>query len=423
MTLSGVYYLPFTLPLSPYGSRGFALHVADGSEIIARHIGGRHLTIFVGNRGQERYGACLRRLEQSRLADSYLPILDTSYVDGAGVRYRQESFVGRAPGTKSLVSFVHVTADARGSSTGAVVRFVASSRVLRVAGDRLISGAATVLVFSHGGRFDGSAVEYRVPPGRLVQVYAAWINQPGPVSGLTAGEHSYAVARKAVSRFWRAELARGATFVVPEARVVDAERALVVQELSMTWRYSVGNTYEELSFAEALDVAGVMAEYGYEDIAKAILRFTLRRLPERFSSRRAGERLVAGALYYRLSHDSGYVREQTPELASAVVRLGREIDRPGGSTGLLNREAALDRHRHQGLRPARPNRRLGRPAGHGQGMGADGSCRAWPPTADHSPRNSGQRSARPWPSQSSSSRTEPCSCRSRSSTASAHSSD
>ena len=106
----------------------------------------------------------------------------------------------------------------------------------------------------------------------------------------------------------------------------------------MTWRYSVGNTYEELSFAEALDVAEVMASYGYEDIAKAILRFTLRRLPERFSSRRAGERLVAGALYYRLSHDTGYVREETPELASAVVRLGREIDRPGG-TGLLNREA------------------------------------------------------------------------------------
>ena len=162
MTLSGVYYLPFTLPFSPYGSRGFALHVADGSEIIARHIGGRHLTIFVGSGGRERYGACLRRLGQSRLADSYLPILDTSYVDGGGVRYRQESFVGRPAGTKSLVSFAHVTADARGSSIGAVVRFVASSRGLRVAGDRLISGAATALVFSHGGIFDGSAVGYRV---------------------------------------------------------------------------------------------------------------------------------------------------------------------------------------------------------------------------------------------------------------------
>ena len=107
----------------------------------------------------------------------------------------------------------------------------------------------------------------------------------------------------------------------------------------MTWRYSVGNPYEELSFAEALDAAGVMAEYGYGDIAKAILRFTLRRLPSRFSNFRAGERLAAGALYNRLFHDRPYVREETPELSGALARLGRQIERPGGS-GLLDREPA-----------------------------------------------------------------------------------
>ena len=62
---------------------------------------------------------------------------------------------------------------------------------------------------------------------------------------------------------------------------MDAERALVIQELEMTWRYSVGNAYEELSYAEALDVAQVMAEYGYRDVARQILRYTLRRLPAR----------------------------------------------------------------------------------------------------------------------------------------------
>ena len=107
----------------------------------------------------------------------------------------------------------------------------------------------------------------------------------------------------------------------------------------MTWRYSVGNPYEELSFAEALDEAGVMAEFGYGDIAKAILRFTLHRLPSRFSNFRAGERLEAGALYNRLFHDRPYVREETPELSGALTRLGRQIERPGGS-GLLDREPA-----------------------------------------------------------------------------------
>ena len=42
---SGVYYLPFTLPLSVGGARGFGLHVADGSEIIVRRVGGPSLTI------------------------------------------------------------------------------------------------------------------------------------------------------------------------------------------------------------------------------------------------------------------------------------------------------------------------------------------------------------------------------------------
>src|SRR5215831_1998439 len=31
LTASGVYYLPFTLPVSVGGPRGFGLHVADGS--------------------------------------------------------------------------------------------------------------------------------------------------------------------------------------------------------------------------------------------------------------------------------------------------------------------------------------------------------------------------------------------------------
>src|SRR5690242_7335093 len=39
LTASGVYYLPFTLPISVGGARGFGLHVADGSQIIVRRVG------------------------------------------------------------------------------------------------------------------------------------------------------------------------------------------------------------------------------------------------------------------------------------------------------------------------------------------------------------------------------------------------
>src|SRR5712691_6881326 len=68
LTRSGVYYLPFTLPLSVGGARGFGLHVADGSEIIVRRVGGPSLTMYVGPGGSERYGACLAHLQTPHLA-------------------------------------------------------------------------------------------------------------------------------------------------------------------------------------------------------------------------------------------------------------------------------------------------------------------------------------------------------------------
>src|SRR6266568_2714982 len=90
LTRSGVYYLPLTLPLSVGGDRGFGLHVADGSQIIVRRVGGPSLTMYVGPGGTERYGACLAQLQTPHLAGGYLPILEAAYTDRAGVRYLEE---------------------------------------------------------------------------------------------------------------------------------------------------------------------------------------------------------------------------------------------------------------------------------------------------------------------------------------------
>ena len=68
LTESGVYYVPFGQPLGARGAGSVALHVADGSQVIAERVGGRRLTIFVGAKGRERYGSCLARLGSARLA-------------------------------------------------------------------------------------------------------------------------------------------------------------------------------------------------------------------------------------------------------------------------------------------------------------------------------------------------------------------
>ena len=48
---------------------------------------------------------------------------------------------------------------------------------------------------------------------------------------------------------------------------MDAQRSILVQNLGLTWRYSIGNAYEQFSFPEGVDVAQVTSSYGHEDVA------------------------------------------------------------------------------------------------------------------------------------------------------------
>jgi hypothetical protein len=288
------------------GARGFGLHVADGSEIIVRRAGGPHLTIGVGVGGGERYGSCLGRLGTPGLAGGWLPLLQVRYRDATGTRYLEESFVGRLPHDRSLVSFVRLSADASHATA-----------------------PATMLLAAPSG-----SLEKRVVPGTTAELDAAFVHRGALLTSVDTD--GYAAARAAVVAFWQHQVASMPLYAVPERAVSDAEKAVLVQELEMTWRYSVGNAYEELSYAEALDVAQVMASYGCGDVSRQILRYTLRRLPARFTNWRAGERLVAGAQYYRLYGDRRYVTEELPGLAAVVARLAYAQAATGN--GLLPRE-------------------------------------------------------------------------------------
>jgi len=306
LTDTGVYYLPFAVPAGPGGTASVALHVADGSEILWRRVGGPSLDVFVGAGGGERYGSCLSRLAPAALAGGYLPILDTRYVDSAGVTYSQESFAGRRPGSDALVSFVRLTADARGASNGAVVRLASST---------------------------GAPITQTVARGKAETTYVAW---HGGTSPARVDAAAYDAARAAVVRYWQQRLAEGMTVSVPEPRVENATRALRIQEMVLTWRYSIGNAYEELSFPEGPDVALVMAEQGFAAVGRSILETSLTRPSDRYANWKRGERLQASASYYRLTRDRAYIAEATPVLKSYVAALGSQID--GSKSGLLDAE-------------------------------------------------------------------------------------
>jgi hypothetical protein len=312
LTASGVYYLALSYPTGENAPQTFALHVADGSQIISRFADGPSLTIDVGRTGHERYGSCLRRATLATLDSGYLPILETSYTDAGGVQYDEESFAGRIGGARSIVSFVRLDVDAEQSKVGATVRLVATDPTRLVADHDVV----------------------HVPAGTGTTIYAAWVHDVPLIQPIHANSYTYDRARAAVVDYWSNRLGQGMQVQVPDEQVSDAEKAILVQQLTQGWRYSVGNDYEELSFAEAIDTAEVMAEYGYRSAAEGILRLGLLRLPDRFSSLRAGEQLLAESLYYQDFRDRKFVDTDAPAMSQVLDLLAaRQLP-----TGLLQPE-------------------------------------------------------------------------------------
>jgi hypothetical protein len=333
LTDSGVYYLAFGLPGGAGGASRAQLHVADGSQVVSQVADGRRLTVWVGSNGKERYGSCLSRLATPSLAEGYQPVLETSYTDGKGIRYQQESFAARIPQTKALVSFVRLSVDPSAAEVhSARVRFTPSFRLRRV-GHQLRHGRRTWALFERGGRFDGHSLVFTVR--RPTDLYVAWLNRGARVRPFRLGRAAYEKARASVESFWDARLAAGAELLVPEQRVDDAERNLLIQNLELSWRYSLGNPYERFSW-ELPDVAEVMGAYGYKGVERSIMTASLRATTV-FPNRAAGERMVGSADYFRRYGDTAFVDRVTPRFRRDLQSFVRQLD-AGGTRSLLRRE-------------------------------------------------------------------------------------
>ena len=257
LTPSGFYYVPLSFGFSSYGPAVFALHVADGSEIITRHVGGPSLSVYVGD-GRERYGSCTERLHPARLAEGYLPIVQTSYVDAKGVKYTQESFVGRAYGARSVVSFVKLARRRARGALDASVRLVPWKLLAHSAPDRLAyRGDARLIVERR--RTSSSTVSFGTASRRETR-------RRSTPSGSTARprrRRSTPTLRPTTPRDRRSSTTGrpgsrpACSSTCPSRPFSDAALGVLAQVLAFGWRYSVGNPYEELSFAEALDSAEV----------------------------------------------------------------------------------------------------------------------------------------------------------------------
>ena len=279
LTASGVYYLPFAAVAPPQGTSAPSLHVADGSRIYEGSVDGPSLAVSVGGRP---FAAC-----RAQLAGGWLPILRTR-----DHGFAQESFAALVPRLQVPATFVRV--DGNGP-----IRFTAPGRSL----------------------------EFRRGPA-----YVVWRRGRRVPAAATAA--MYDAARSSLVAYWTGRLATGAQIQVPEPYVEHALRAVLVQNLELTWRYSVGNPYQEFSFPESVDGAEVLAEYGFASVARSMLRTSFTRAPNPYPHWKMGERLLGSGFYALLNRDDRFLSRATPVLRGYVAALARAL----GTNGLLGRE-------------------------------------------------------------------------------------
>lgn len=349
VTTSGVYYLVFGQHESVTGGGDCALHVADGSEIISRHHKtGRRTAFFVGSDGSGLYGTDLDRLDGPTLHQGYQPVLQTEYQDGDGGRWEQESFATHIPETDSLVSFVRITRLADpDSDKPARLRVRTSLTDAVVQGNQLVSGDSSVLVFQSGAEFAPPYLTYTFPDStQPATVFLVRLNQPAACKELIPDKRRFTAERDAVCRFWDEHLERGAVFDVPERRVMDAMRNLLIQNLFMTWRYSIGNAYESWYPQESGDALKALGEYGFLDEYRESLQVLL---PRTF--RGDDERMMefAHKLFYtahctRLTADHAWLAENRPLVRRWIEAMHDVI--ANDQRGLLGKTRAGDIHTH-----------------------------------------------------------------------------
>lgn len=337
-TESGVYYIPFGRPMNLSGYGPVALHVGDGSQIISQSSAGAKTTVFVGNEGIERYGYSEARLEEEKLEDGYQPILINEYTDGQGIRYVQESFSDYMFSTTELVSFIKIRVD-KGKSTHKVARLdlwfsdkdlVFDQNILRA--DGLVRA-----VFSPGAKLvAGNRISYElnIADGAR-EIYVARLLHPS-VCGLT--EMSRAVfdgERSELKEYWDGELAKGASLEVPEQKVNEARKNLLIQNLYMGYLYSIGNLYETWYQVEGNDAAEVMGQHGYTRQQRAIHEVLLSRPPRKYRNWEIGELMAHIAQYFYLTGDTTFIHAHKNQFLGFMADFERQMSSPE-SRGVLD---------------------------------------------------------------------------------------
>lgn len=296
---------PYFIPLAD-GSR-IALNVYQAPEFIEWRI---------GPDASEVYGSALERLRGPSLDGGYYPILCTGYTDAAGTAYEQESFAVRLDG--AYRAFIKLTAAPGETPAQAHIH---------------CGGAdAASLRASLPGEWRGNTLAMTLPRSSAApqELYVIWSPAAPIPDTLQPNAALFASAKQQVMAYWDAALARGALFDVPEELVMHAQRNLLIQNLIMRWRYSLGAVVYHASYfqPESSDTVSTLGMFGFVDEYRDGLAalIGLSKGEAYYSNWERGEKLSHGAHYYLLTRDRNFITKHLDAYVAICEALRAQIE-------------------------------------------------------------------------------------------------
>jgi hypothetical protein len=333
LTSSG---FPYVVCTDAVGSDTYALHVVDGSQILAEYTplwstpnwdvpfprsdrsgdAAPHFTFHIGD---EVFGQEQPRLQLPVLLDGWLPVLHTHYRDDRDTTWRHESFAGTERVGGVLSSWLRLervdgarTDTGQGPTSIAVeVAHPARERMALDDGGVLHLDDRAFVVGPPGGEWDGKRLSYRVEEA----ITLCLLNQPADGAEAIGRDISgaYESARADACGYWRSRRQAGTAVKLPDRDAQNAVDNLLLQNLMTQERYSIGNPYEFVFTMEGHESVEALLVFGFADEARAALQRLVHTTngpgPEWYESWERGVKLSAVGRYTSLSGDASLLAD------------------------------------------------------------------------------------------------------------------
>jgi len=288
-----------------------------------------------------RFGDLHERVSEPELAEGWLPIYSIDYRHPSPVGSQSLIPIDQQPGTSEgevyrLEAFVS-TEESIAENAVVFVRFSLSAGKrgmiavqLDPPGGSTFAGGAvrdaqgkSIVLADKSWKWERGGVHAQLTPDKSATLAIA--TKPLAAGALAFDDSTYAQHRKLTERTWKETISRALNVELPEERVNDAWKNLLVQNFMLAsgdrMFYSASNQYEALYEMEGSDAVLAMMAWGYEAEARELFLPLLDFTRKGLENHQAGQKIKDIVHYWWQTRDSRFVREMRPRIEREFTRL------------------------------------------------------------------------------------------------------